>query len=398
MAVVESVEHASIKTDNKPLRFHWRLPYAGEISAIAMADQRAAQSIGLPDPELQSEFCKQAEDCGIDSLLVDFGFAKPDPMLLAAVLGQRTQKIKFILAYRSGLFAPTMFVQQINTLSTLIQGRILLNIVAGYSPEEQRAYGDFLSHDERYARTEEFLAVCRALWESRSEVNYSGKFYRVEKASLKTPYVSTERSFPEIIIGGGSTAAQQLAANQGTCWMQLADTPEKIRNLGSAVLERGIEIGLRVCLIARPTRKEALDAAQALVAGNDYSRKLKGNEDFFTKTDSISFKKAYELGDAEWLTPSLWTGAIRMQGPTAIALVGSFEEIAAAILEYKSIGVSQFIFSGWPKLGEMVYFGREVLPVIRDKERLMQQELRLQSDSSSMAHASQGFQPNVSTR
>lgn len=367
MALVENVEQAS-KTEYKPLRFHWRLPYADETSAIAMADQRSAQSIGLPDPDRQIEFCKQAEDCGIDSLLVDFGFAKPDPMLLAAVLGRATEKIKFILAYRSGLFSPTMFVQQINTLSALIQGRLLLNIVAGYSPEEQRAYGDFLSHDERYERTEEFLTVCRALWESRSEVNYSGKYYRIEKASLKTPFVSPDRSFPEIIIGGGSSAAQQLAIRQGTCWMQLADTPEKIQNAGPAVLARGVEVGLRVCLIARRTHEKALEAAQALVAGSDYNRKLTGNKDFFTKTDSVSFKKAYKLGDAEWLTPSLWTGAIRMQGPTAITLVGSAEEVASAILEYKSIGVSQFIFAGWPKLEEMLYFGREVLPLIRQRE------------------------------
>src|SRR5436305_581918 len=219
-------------TEARSLRFHWRLPYAGETSAIAMADQRAAALIGLPDPEQQIQFCRQAEECGIDSLLVDFGFAKPDPMLLAARIGPATEKIKFILAYRSGLFSPTMFVQQINTLSALIEGRILLNIVAGYSPEEQRAYGDFLSHDERYERTNEFLAICRAFWQG-NEVNFHGKYYQIEKGSLKTPYISRDRKFPEIIVGGGSMAARQLAISQGTCWMQLADTPEKMEHAAS---------------------------------------------------------------------------------------------------------------------------------------------------------------------
>jgi alkanesulfonate monooxygenase len=359
---------------NKPLRFHWRLPYASESSALAMADQSSAPVIGLPDPDLQASFCRSAEESGIDSLLVDFGFAKPDPMLLAAVLGRATEKIKFILAYRSGLFSPTMFVQQINTLSALIQGRILLNIVAGYSPEEQKAYGDFLSHDERYERTEEFLAVCRSYWEAAGEVNFSGKYYRIEKGSLKTPFVSPERKFPEIIIGGGSIAAQELAIRQGTCWMQLADAPERIQQTCSAVLAKGIEVGLRVCLIAKPTREEALLAAQSLSAGGDYSRKLEGNREFFARTDSVSFKKVYQLGNTEWLTPTLWTGAVRVQGPTAIALVGSPEEIASAIIDYKAIGISQFIFSGWPKLDEMVYFGRAVLPIIRQKEYEMASE------------------------
>jgi alkanesulfonate monooxygenase len=362
---------ASLPTPaNKLLRFHWRLPYSGETSALAMADQSSAPVIGLPDPDLQASFCRYAEESGIDSLLVDFGFAKPDPMLLAAVLGRATKKIKFILAYRSGLFSPTMFVQQINTLSALIQGRLLLNIVAGYSPEEQRAYGDFLSHDERYERTEEFLAVCRSFWE-RGEVNYNGKHYRIEKGSLKTPFVAPDRKFPEIIVGGGSAAAQQLATRQGTCWMQLADTPEKMQQACDAALAQGIEAGVRVCLIVRPTREEALESAQALVTGNDHGRKLAGGRDFLAKTDSVSFKKAYQLGDKEWLTPTLWTGAVRIQGPTAIALVGSPEEVASAILDYKKIGVSQFIFSGWPKLDEMVYFGRTVLPLVRRKEQEM---------------------------
>jgi alkanesulfonate monooxygenase len=359
---------------NKPLRFHWRLPYAGETSSLAMADQSSAPVIGLPDPELQARFCRSAEESGIDSLLVDFGFAKPDPMLLAAVLGRATEKIKFILAYRSGLFSPTMFVQQINTLSVLIQGRILLNIVAGYSPEEQRAYGDFLSHDERYERTEEFLAVCRSFWEGGA-VDYSGKHYRIEKGTLKTPFVAPDRKFPEIIIGGGSAGAQQLAIRQGTCWMQLADAPEKMEAACATALAHGIELGVRVCLITRPTREEALETAQALTTGTDHNRKLAGGREFFTKTDSVSFKKAYQMGSTEWLTSTLWTGAVRAQGPTAIALVGSPEEIASAILDYKKIGISQFIFSGWPKLDEMIYFGRAVLPLVQEKEQELSAEV-----------------------
>jgi alkanesulfonate monooxygenase len=374
MATASQDRTGSLPTsENKSLRFHWRLPYAGETSALAMADQSSAPVIGLPDPEFQASFCRYAEESGIDSLLVDFGFAKPDPMLLAAVLGRATRKIKFILAYRSGLFSPTMFVQQINTLSALIQGRILLNIVAGYSPEEQRAYGDFLAHDERYERTEEFLAVCRSFWEC-GEVNFNGRHYCIEKGSLKTPFVAPERKFPEIIIGGGSAAAQQLAIRQGTCWMQLADAPEKMQPAFAAVLRQGIELGVRVCIIVRPSREEALEAAQALVTGSDHSRKLAGGHEFFTKTDSVSFKKAYQLGSTEWLTPTLWTGAVRTQGPTAIALVGSPEEVADAIMDYKKIGVSQFIFSGWPKLEEMVYFGKAVLPLVRQKEQELSTE------------------------
>jgi alkanesulfonate monooxygenase len=354
--------------NNTPLRFHWRLPYGGETSGFARTGQRTAPEIGLPDPAAQTYFCRRAEECGIDSLLLDFGFAKPDPMLLAATLGQATEKLKFIVAYRSGLFAPTMFVQQLNTLSALINGRVSLNIVAGYSPEEQRGYGDFLSHDERYARTEEFLAICRALWKGEAEVDFSGVYYRIEKGSLKTPFVSSERRFPEIFVGGGSAQAQRLAVSQGTCWMQLADAPEKLSREVSAVRKEGVEAGLRLAVIARPTRDDALRAAYSLTRLTGRDGNLKGESEFIKRTDSVSFKAAYQLGATEWVTPCLWTGAIRSHGSTAIALVGAAGEVANAILEYGRLGISQFILSGWPKLEEMVYFGKAVLPIIRAQE------------------------------
>jgi len=139
--------------------------------------QASLASTGLPDLGPQIAFCRRAEECGIDSLLVDFGWSKADPILLSTAIGMATERIRLIIAYRSGLMCPTSFVQQLNTLSHLIQGRFSLNIVAGHSPEEQRYYGDFLSHDQRYDRTEEFLAVCNAFWRNEGEVNFSGNYY-----------------------------------------------------------------------------------------------------------------------------------------------------------------------------------------------------------------------------
>src|SRR5437764_12565488 len=123
------------------LRFHWSLSSAGEKFRGAQA--RSAQSA---TPKLQTlvEFCRHAEDCGIDSLLTAFGFHRPDPIVLAAAVGMATRKIKFMVAVRSGIFSPTAFVQQVNSVATLTNGRICLNVVAGHTPEEPRYYGHFL--------------------------------------------------------------------------------------------------------------------------------------------------------------------------------------------------------------------------------------------------------------
>ncbi len=119
------------------------------------------------------------------------------------------------MAYRSGLLQPSTFVQQLNTLSGLIQGRVAVNIVAGSSTEEQRGYGDFLDHDDRYARTEEFLAICKAFWSGPDEVDFEGKYYRVERGRLNTPFTASDRAAPEIYVSGHSPQAEHLALSRG---------------------------------------------------------------------------------------------------------------------------------------------------------------------------------------
>jgi alkanesulfonate monooxygenase len=363
--------HTDRRLRQADLQFHWRLLQGGERSAITRAEGAARDSTGLPDLDAQIEFCQRAEEAGIKGLLTDFGASKPDSILLAAALGLATQKVEFIVAYRSGLIVPTSFVQQINTLSSLINGRVSLNIVAGHSPEEQAFYGDTLPREQRYERTAEFLQICHKFWECNGPVTYSGNYYRTENGRLNTPFVAPERRFPEIFIAGGSNEAAEVAIACGTLWMRMGDTPDRIRETSRHVLDAGKEVGLRMAVIARRTREEALEAARALIADLDPALHEKEREQHFIQhSDSVSIKAGYERAAAtEWLTPFLWTGAVRSHGPAAVCLVGSPEELADAFIQYKQAGVTQFILSGWPKRDEMIYFGREVLPLIREKER-----------------------------
>ena len=65
---------------------------------------------------------------------------------------------------------------------------------------------------------------------------------------------------------------------------------------------------------------------------------------------------------------NLWAGLVPHYGSSAITLVGSPQDLADAFMEYKRIGVTQFIIAGWPKLDEMMIFGREVIPLVREAE------------------------------
>jgi alkanesulfonate monooxygenase len=355
---------------NAPLRIHWRLPQRGEGTGITRSAQAQVAETGLPDLANQIRFCRQAEECGIDSLLLDFGWLKPDSIILATALGLATERIRFIIAYRSGLMSPTTFVQQLNTLSTLIDGRFSLNVVAGYSPEEQRAYGDALPHDERYARTEEFLSICNEFWRER-RAERDGRYYHIEGGRLLTPFVSSDGAIaPELLIAGASDQARALAIAEGTCWMMFAQPPDKIREVSGPVLAAGRTIGIRAAIVVRHTREEALDAAREIVTRSDPDMASgKGERQFIAnKTDSVSMGRTYDSAENEWLTSYLWTGAVRVFGSSSLVLVGSPDEIVDALFEYRDAGVTQFIFSGWPKLEEMRIFGREVLPILRRRE------------------------------
>src|SRR5919106_98416 len=218
------------------LRFHWMLPKGGEVKwdrrqtpleAARYRIESMSTDSAAPKPDLKGwiHFAQHAEEAGIDSVLISFSRYEPDPFLVSCALGQAVKKLKFIIAYRSGLMQPTTFVQQMNTVSALVQGRVSFNIVAGSSSEEQRGYGDYLSHDERYARAEEFLAVCNAFWQANGEVNFDGKYYRVEQAKLATPFVAADKRAPEIFVSGHSEQSEHLASSQGTIWLRVAESP-----------------------------------------------------------------------------------------------------------------------------------------------------------------------------
>jgi alkanesulfonate monooxygenase len=354
---------------DRRLRFHWSLSQAGDKFRRL---RPTGDMPGLLDLEAQAALCRQAERSGIESVLMAIGFTRPDPLLLSAALGAETSRVGFMVACRPGLISPTLFVQQINTLSTLIGGRVSINIVAGHTPSELRYYGDSLPHDERYARTDEFLTICRRFWErgEDEDVDFAGEYFRIDKGRLNTPFLSPERSTPEIFVGGNSRQAADLAIRHADCLWRFPDAPQRLAAEIGPVLAAGKEVGLLVALIARPSRDEAAEAARAMRDGfGDEVRDAKRR--FLQNTDSKAFADGFRLADetpTEWVTSYLWTGAVPYLGAPSIALVGGPHEIASAILEYRAIGITQFLFMGWPDDEEMRFFGQEILPAIRERE------------------------------
>lgn len=350
-------------TDQR-LHFHWSLSAVGDPTRRGQAQVAMG---GAFDLDTHAEFCREAERSGIESLLVAFGFTRPDPLTWSAALGSRTTSINFLTAIRSGIMSPTLFVQQVNTLSVITGGRVYINIVAGRAPGEHGYYGDFLSHDERYERTDEFWQVCHALWRGDGPVDFNGRHYRVEGARINTPFRSAERGRPRIYLGGNSEQAIGLAIRHADCLLTFPDAPGKLAERIRPVLDSGTEVGLLVSMIAKPTRAEAVAAAAELVASaGEPARTV--HQNIRGGTDSVGFTSMYDMADSDsWVTKYLWTGAVPYLGPPAIALVGSADDVADAICEYRDIGITEFLFTGFPDLAQMRFFAEEVLPRLRHR-------------------------------
>ncbi len=121
-----------------------------------------------------------------------------DAWLTTAMVSQHTERLKFLVAFRPGFVSPTLAAQMAATYQRQTGGRLLLNVVTGGESQEQRAYGDFLDKDARYARTGEFLEIVRQLWDGGT-VDLDGDHLRVEQARLTRlpdPYLRSTSAAP----------------------------------------------------------------------------------------------------------------------------------------------------------------------------------------------------------
>lgn len=339
------------------LKFHWAAPTdSGQQKATGQYDE------GQFDIDAIVGFAQSAEKAGIKSLLMGISFHMPDPIVLLSVLLRETSKIKFILAYRPGLISPTLFAQIVNTLSWAGKSRIDLNIVAGISPAEQAYYGDFCDHGQRYARTDEFLEVSGALWQPTKPYSFKGEFYRIEEAELGLKFENGGR--PGIFISGGSQAATDIAVKHADCLLRYGDTPENLKAQAESLHAQGLKLGIRMHVIARETRDQALQTVALMSANPDEAHRAEIAE-FVKRCDSQAVKKSFDLASQskdDWLSDMVWSGAVAYRGGPALSIVGSYDEVAAYLKQYREAGVDEFILSGWPTRNEMELFCEEVLP------------------------------------
>ena len=181
------------------------------------------------------------------------------------MLTEVTERLKFLVAFRPGLISPTLAAQMASTFQRQSRGRLLLNVVTGGESAEQRAYGDFLGKDERYARTGEFLDIVTQPVARRDGRRGTATHLQVDGRRLSR----LADPVPDVYFGGSSQAAGPVAARYADVYLTWGEPPaavdEKLRWMAglAAAAGRTLRFGIRLHVISRDTADEAWRAGRA---------------------------------------------------------------------------------------------------------------------------------------
>jgi alkanesulfonate monooxygenase len=362
------------------VHLHWFLPTSGDARTVlgALGDRgahhrRADRDAGERPADIAylGQIARAAEQSGFEAVLTPTGSWCEDAWLTTAALTQVTEKLKFLVAFRPGLVTPTLAAQMAATYQRLSRGRLLLNVVTGGDKVEQERFGDFLSKEERYARTGEFLDVVRHAW-TGEPYDFDGHHVQVRGAVVPEP----PDPVPGVYFGGSSPAALEVAARYADVYLTWGEPPEQVADKLDRVRAladregRELRFGIRLHVIARDTPDEAWGEAQRLLDAMD-PEAVRTAQENLRSSESEGQQRMLALHggrrDGLVVAPNLWAGIGLVRGGAGTALVGSHEEVADRIAEYHDAGIDEFIFSGYPHLEEAYRVGEGVIPVLRER-------------------------------
>ena len=181
--------------------FDWFIPIDGDGAHIGT--HRAERP---PTFEYLRRVVETAEELDYHSLLIptrftnglfDEGAPLAETWTTVTALGAVTTRIRFLVAVRPGFISTGLFAQMAATLDQITGGRLDINVVPGGIQGDYERLGDASSHGDRYARSDEFIGACRALWQSPS------RWY--SRASTSTSTAPCARPDP-VEMGRGSTS------------------------------------------------------------------------------------------------------------------------------------------------------------------------------------------------
>jgi FMNH2-dependent dimethyl sulfone monooxygenase len=273
----------------------------------------------------------------------------------AAALAAVTERLELMVAVRPTFHEPAIFAKQAANVDRISGGRLALNVVSSWWKDEARRYGiNFEEHDDRYARTDEWLRVVNGVW-NEPRFSYAGRHYKVEETILEPKPLRRPR--PTIYAGGESPAAKELISRTCDAYVMHGDPPDRVAPKISDMTARREKIGLgsmqfgvAAYAIVRDTDE---DAQRELVRITNVQPGSPGYQNYQDWISHTALDQQVSLEDYSVSNRGLRAG-----------LVGTPEKIADRIRELESVGVDLLLLQFSPQLEEMERFSETVMPLV----------------------------------
>jgi FMNH2-dependent dimethyl sulfone monooxygenase len=257
-----------------------------------------------------------------------------------------------MVAVRPTFHLPALLAKQAANIDNISNGRVSLNVVSSWWAEEARKFGvHFEQHDDRYARTSEWLDVVDAAWK-RDHFSYSGKYYSVSDTVVQPKPVAKPR--PTIYAGGESEAAKNLIASKCDAYVMHGDPPERIREKVRDLSERREKFGLGpmkygVAAYAIVRDSEA-EAQRELARITDVKQSAAGYGNYQQWLANTQLEQRVSLEDYSVSNRGLRSG-----------LVGTPEKVRERVAEFEAAGVDLLLLQFSPQYEEMERFAAQVI-------------------------------------
>jgi len=323
---------------------------------------------GAVDPRFIADFARAHEAGGFDRVLVGYGSTGADGFVVAAHAAGATTRLGFLIAHRPGFVAPTLAARKAASLDHVTGGRIALHIITGGSDAEQQRDGDFLDHDARYRRTDEYLEVLRRTWTSDRPFDFDGEFYRVRGAFSEVKPL--QRPAIPIYFGGASGPALAVGARHCDVYALWGEPVAAIRRSiaevrAAAPPGRPPRFSVSVRPILGATEEKAWARARGIL---ERIIELRGGTSTPARPQSVGSQRLLDLaarGDVH--DKRLWTAIAAATGAagSTTALVGTAEQVAESLLDYYDAGASTVLIRGFDPLQDAIEFGRDLVPLVR---------------------------------
>jgi alkanesulfonate monooxygenase len=356
-----------------------------EVEILGMIGTRdASETRGVDGPAVDADytrsFAQAHEEGGFDRVLIGYGSSWPEGTQVAAHVAAHTERLGLLVAHRPGFVAPTLAARTFATMDQFSQGRVAVHIITGGSDVEQARDGDYVDHDGRYDRTDEYLTVLRRAWSSTEPFSYDGAYHKFDDyASGVLPYADRHL---ELFFGGSSAAAYRVGGKHSDTFMlwgePLAETAEQIASVRAAAAAAG-RPAPRISVSFRPITADTDDLAWERAygildkinagAGRYIAEMMKKMNGASGPQNEGSRRLLAAAAKGDLHDRALWTPTATAVGAggNTTALVGSHETVAQAILDYVEIGVDTVLIRGYDPLDDATSYGKHVLPLVRQE-------------------------------